>query len=68
MASTLGLCIDRNKVAQQDVLRECPKVLILHSISQQFFFNSTTRIKSVLALQTAEQTQCKSLASWIPEP
>lgn len=62
MVSTLGLCIDRSGVAQQDILRECPKFLIPYSISQQFFFNSTTRIMSVLAFR---QLNKHSVNHWL---
>lgn len=53
VVSILVLCMDRSKLAQQDAVNECPKVLNIVQYLLRNFSYSTTRVRSVLALQTA---------------
>lgn len=53
VVSILVLCMDRSKLAQQDALNKCPKVLNIVQYLLRNFSYSTTRVRSVLALQTA---------------
>lgn len=53
VVSILAFCMDRSKLAQQDAVNECQKVLNIVQYLLRNFSYSTTRVRSVLALQTA---------------